>query len=175
MKRIVALSFVMLLLFAGSAQAGKIAIVNSIQAVSGSKAGKTVNSEVEKKKQAYEAQVKAQQDKVNNLKKRLQQMGAQFQSGMIKEEQFRKVQQEYASAGAQLNVLGEMSTMNFKKDVQKLQAPIKKLFLQVVNKYAEEKGFDLVIDVVRGGVVYASDATNITDVVIKEMDKQWKK
>ncbi|GAB7022500.1 OmpH/Skp family outer membrane protein [Salidesulfovibrio brasiliensis] len=175
MKKIVVLSFAMLLLFAASAQAGKIAIVNSIQAVSESKAGQSVGAEVNKKKSAYEAEVKAQQEKVNNLKKRLQQMGAQYQSGMIKEDQLRKAQQEYASAGAQLNVLGEMSTMNFKKDVQKLQAPIKKLFLQVVNKYAKEQGFDVVIDVVRGGVAYADDSVNITDVVIKEMDKQWKK
>lgn len=177
MKKIIAFSLLMLLAFSATAfaQMDKIATVHSMRAISESKAGKNVNSEIKKKQQAYEADVKAQQEKVQNLQKRLKQMGAQYQSGMIKEQQFRNAQQELASAGAQLNVLGEMSNRNFKQDVQNLQKPIYKLFAEVVQDIAKQKGYKLVIDLARGAVAFGDSSIDITEQVVKEMDKRWKK
>lgn len=175
MKKMIAIALLMLLTTAASVQAAEIAIVHSMRAISESKAGQQINDEIKKKQAAYESEVKSQQQKVQSLQNRLKQMRTQYQSGMIKEEQFRKTQQELASAGAQLNVLGEMSSVNFKKDIKKLQAPIYKLFSDVLAEYAREKGYDAVFDVARGGVAFGSKSIDITDIIIKEMDNRWKK
>jgi outer membrane protein len=55
---------------------------------------------------------------------------------------------------------------------QKLLAPIAKKLEEVVNAIGKEKQFDLILDRSTPGVLYAPEALDVTDIVIKRLNEK---
>ena len=55
---------------------------------------------------------------------------------------------------------------------QALTAQMQDILATACANYGKQNGYDLIID--GGAVMYASDATNVTDGLVQEVNKVWK-
>lgn len=142
---------------APSATSGKIAIVNIQEAIGATNEGKKEFDALQQKFSPKQAELKTQNDEVENLKKQLQAQGDKLSD----EERNNRVKTlEVKQKSLQRNY--EDAQAEFQQAEQEVVNRIGAKMLNVLEKYAKANGFAVVLDVSnpQTPVLYAS--TNIT-------------
>ncbi|HKT49956.1 MAG TPA: OmpH family outer membrane protein [Candidatus Angelobacter sp.] len=142
---------------APSATSGKIAIVNIQEAIGATNEGKKEFDALQQKFSPKQAELKTQNDEVENLKKQLQAQGDKLSD----EERNNRVKMlEVKQKSLQRNY--EDAQAEFQQAEQEVVNRIGAKMLNVLEKYAKANGFAVVLDVSnpQTPVLYAS--TNIT-------------
>lgn len=137
----------------------KIAIVNIQEAIAATNEGKKEFESLQQKFSPKQAELKTQNDEVENLKKQLQTQGDKLSD----EERNTRVQSlEAKQKTLQRNV--EDAQAEYQQDTQQVVNRIGSKMLNVLEKYAKTNGYAMVLDVSnpQSPVLYASTSTNIT-------------
>ena len=148
---------------AGSPSGDKVAVVNIQQAIANTNEGKKELDALQQKFAPRQTALQTQNDEVENLKKQLEAQGSKLSD----EERNNRVK----TATDKQKAL-QRDYEDFQNDVQQSEQEILnrlgKKMLDVMEKYAKENGYAMVLDVSnpQSPVLYASSATNITKQLI---------
>lgn len=149
---------------AGSPAGDKVAIVNIQQAIANTNEGKKELEALQQKFSPRQTALQTQNDEVENLKKQLDAQGSKLSD----EERNNRVK----TATDKQKAL-QRDYEDFQNDVQQSEQEILnrlgKKMLDVMEKYAKENGYAMVLDVSnpQSPVLYASPATNITKQLVE--------
>ncbi|HKD81437.1 MAG TPA: OmpH family outer membrane protein [Candidatus Angelobacter sp.] len=149
---------------AASPAGNKIAIVNIQQAIANTNEGKKETDALEQKFSTRQAALKAQNDEVEGLKKQLETQGAKLSD----EERNNRIK-----VATDKQKAFQRNYEDFQNEVQQSEQEILsrlgKKMLDVMEKYAKENGYAMVLDVSnpQTPVLYASPATDITKELVE--------
>jgi Skp family chaperone for outer membrane proteins len=143
----------------GSPDGNKIAIVNIQQAIANTNEGKKELEALQQKYSPKQAALQTQNDEIENLKKQLEAQGAKLSD----EERNNRIK-----TATEKQKTFQRNYEDFQNEVQQSEQEILnrlgKKMLDVMEKYAKDNGYTMVLDVSnpQTPVLYASPATNIT-------------
>ena len=152
------------------APSGKVGVINIQSAIVNSKDGQKAAAELTAKAAPKQKQLEAKQSEINGLKDQLQK-GANALSDTAKQDLIRNI---------------DAKTKYFERDMQDAQAEVEQdqqkvlqdlgqKMMAVIDKYAKENGFVLVLDVSspQTPVLFASSAIDVTKDIIQLYDKAY--
>jgi len=148
---------------AAAAGPAKIAIIAFQPAVAKTNEGQRAFTELQKKYQPKQAQLKSLSDEIDNLTKQLHTQGATLndaeRAARAKTIDDKKKQLERSAEDAQ---------NDFQNEMNELYGSLAQKVYDVLNEYAKQHGYTLVLDFSQqqSPVLYASESTNITQAVI---------
>ena len=145
----------------------KLGVVNFQKVLSTSSPGKMASEEMNKKGKEMEASVKQKEEELMALQKTLERealvMGKD--KSEQKQREFRIKANDYKTLKATyLKEFKEIQARHFNK--------IKTEVLAIATEVGKKKGFDLILEINEGGVMYYTDAIDITDELIKAYNKK---
>lgn len=150
---------------AATAPAGptKVAIIMFQAAVGQTNEGKRDLEEVEKKYQPKQAQLKAQSDEIDTLKKQLQAQSSTL-SDVDRAQKLKAIDDKEKS----LQRSGEDAQNDFQQEVQQTFAQVAQKVYGTLQAYAQQNGYTLVLDASQqqSPVLYTAQANDITEAVI---------
>ena len=150
---------------AAAAPAGptKIAVIAFQVAVAKTNEGQRNFADVQKKFEPKQAQLKTLNDDIENLKKQLQTQGDKL-SPAEQQAKTKKIDDETK----ELQRSAEDARNDYQTAVGDMYNSLASKVYEVVESYAKEQGYTLVIDVSQqqSPVLYAAESTNITQAVI---------
>jgi len=145
----------------------KIAVIDMKQVLSTSSAGKRAEGVIKQKMDSLQASLKSDQDSLIAMQKESEKKGAAWSDSVKREKAaaFQKKRQELAEKEANAN-----------DELRKLREqqvnPVLKKLEEVVAKIAADNGYAIVLP--RNVVLYATDAVDISNKVISDLDKVMK-
>jgi len=144
---------------AGAPAGNKVAIVNIQEAIAGTNEGKKELEVLQQKYSPRQAALQAQNDEIENLKKQLETQGPKLSD----EERNNRVKTATEKQKAFQRNYEDFQT-EVQQSEQEILSRLGKKMLDVMEKYAKDNGYTMVLDVSnpQTPVVYASPATNIT-------------
>jgi outer membrane protein len=148
-----------------SAGSTKIGVVDLQQVIASSRQGKEAKAKLKKEYDKKKAEVDKKKAEVQRLRQELEK-----KSALLSEKAKKAKEDEYREALRDLQHLIDDSKSDLRLKENELRQQLLKKALQVVQKLAKEKGYNLVIDM-SGGIVYADPTLNINNVVLKHFDK----
>jgi outer membrane protein len=153
----------------GFAQESKVAIVDFERVVVGSAGGQKAATTWNTRYAEVQKNLEARQKEIEDAQNRLRTQGNVL-SDAVKAEITRDVDRKTT----ELNRLSE----DAQKDMEQMRAdllqPISVTAQRVLQAYAAEKGYTLIVDTSnpQGGIVYVNEKADITDDLIKRMDAE---
>jgi outer membrane protein len=171
MKRLIVSIFIIAAIFVFqrsslAAGASKIGIINLQRCISESNEGKRISESLQKEiatmQQKYD---KAQKD-LAELQKEIEK-----QSLMLSLDAKENKRKEYSKKSRELNYLNEDLSEEASKAEQNAKIRVMQVLSTIVSNIAKQGNFDLILELSGAGVLFASDALDITDQVIGEMNK----
>ena len=150
------------------AQTGKFAVINIQSAIVSTKDGQQAAAELETKFGPRRKQVDARQAEVASLRDQLQK-GQNTLSEAAKNELYRNIDQKTKV----LNRTMEDAQAEMEQEQQRLLQDLGQKVMAVIDKYAKDNGYALVLDVSaqQTPVIYASNTIDITKDIVDLYDK----
>ncbi len=151
-----------------SAQQSKVGVINIQGAIVNTKDGQKAAADLESKFLPRRKEVDAKQAEINGMKEQLQK-GQNTMSELAKQELVRKIDSE----GKRLQREMEDSQAELEQDQQKALQALGQRIMVVIDKYAKDNGFTLILDVSspQTPVLYASNTIDITKEIVDLYDK----
>ncbi len=149
---------------AGASAGTKVAIVNIQEAIANTNEGKKELDALQQKFSPKQAELKTQNDEVENLKKQLQAQGDKLSD----DERNNRVKAiEVKQKSLQRNF--EDAQNEFQQAEQEVVNRLGKKMLEVLEKYAKANGYAMILDVSnpQTPVLYASPGANITKELVE--------
>jgi outer membrane protein len=144
----------MSLVAAASAQAQiKVAIINAQKSVADTQ-------EIQAAQKTLEAKFKPRQDAIESLQRELQGIQQQLRAPNLTPDKEANLQIDGTRKQKELQRLGEDLQADFDKERQEILGKTGRQMQEVVKKIAEEKGYDVIIDVTN--TIYFKPALDIT-------------
>lgn len=175
MKKNVFALFLLAAVMAGSARAQapaaaptKVAVIQIQAALVSTKEGQKAAAELETKMGPRKKELDGKQAELKDLQDKLQR-GGNTLSDSAKEDLTRNIDQKTKSFNRQV----EDAQAELEAEQQKLLQQLGQKMMQVIDKYAQNNGFSIVLDVSNPNtpVLYASNTIDITKEVIDLYDK----
>jgi outer membrane protein len=153
----------------GFAQQQKVGVINIQGAIVSTKDGQKAASELESKATPKRKSIEAKQNEINGLKDQLQK-GQNTLSEQAKNDLYRTIDQKTKSLNREM----EDTQAELDQEQQKVLNDLGQKMLAVINKYALDKGYTLILDVSnpQTPVLWASSGIDITKDIIDLYDKE---
>jgi outer membrane protein len=153
---------------AGQAQPGKIGVINIQSAIVTTKDGQKAAAELQAKAAPRQKAMEAKQNEINSLKDQLQK-GQNALSDQAKQELIRNIDVKTKSFNRDL----EDSNAELDQEQQKVLQDLGGKMMAVIDKYAKDNGFVLIMDVSspQTPILFASNTIEITKDIIELYDK----
>jgi len=155
-------------LVAGAARAEvSIGVVDMQRALNECKAGKKAKDDVRRKFENAQKDLESQRAAVDRLR-------ADYEKKflVVKEEERRNLEKNLETRGLDLKRRYEDFQRDLKRTDAELTAGIVEQLYEIVNGYAKERGFTVVLEASSGALVYMDSAIDVTDEVIRRHDKR---
>lgn len=171
MKKNILIRSLLVLGFAIALQAqtapAKVGIINIQQAIISTKDGQTAVKELQERFNPKQKQLQDKQAEIQQLQQQLQR-GA----NTLSQEALGKLRTDIDDKQRDLQRSGEDAQLEFNQAQQSTFAGISEKMQAVIDKFAKENGYVLIIDVStpQSGVLYASNSIDITANVITAFD-----
>ena len=155
------------------AQAGappaKVGVINIQAALIGTKDGQKAAGELEAKRAPKVKDLEAKQNQINQLRETLNK-GSNTMSAEQREKLMREIDQRTKA----LNRDMEDAQADFEQDQQRILNDLGQRIMSVIDKYARDNGYTLILDVSspQTPVLYASNQIDITQEIIRLYDAQ---
>ncbi len=166
----VALAAVALSSMAAAQTAGpnKVGVIQVQSALVATRDGQKAAKELEDRMAPRKKELDAKQAEIRDLQERLQK-GGNTLSDSAKEDLTRNIDQKTKSFNRQV----EDAQAELEHEQQKVLQQLGQKMMQVIDKYAQEKGFSVILDVSSQNtpVLYASNTVDITKDIIDLYDK----
>jgi outer membrane protein len=142
-----------------------LGVVDMQRALNECKAGKRAKEEVRRKFERAQKDLEAQRNEVDRLR-------ADYEKKflVVKEEERRNLEKNLERRSLDLKRRYEDFQRDLKRTDAELTAGIVEELYEVVNGYARERGFTVVLEASSGALVYMNSAVDITDEIIKRHD-----
>ena len=159
--------FFFLVASSGAADVARIGVVNFQKIMQNSSAGKTALSQINKKRNEMEKNLKAKGAEIEEMKKKFdreslvmskEMRGEKEREFRIKINDIKAIEKKYE---AELKEMNNKLLMKFQKDVMKIAKNIGK-----------KEGYLLIVEKNTAGVLYSPDSIEITDKIIKIYNDQ---
>lgn len=144
----------------------KIAVVDPQKILRFSKEGKKILSELEAYKSRKEAEIQRRSKEVKKLEDKIA-----TQRLTLSQEALNKLMEELDRKKTALKRYVEDAQKELTKLQQEKFMAFQRTARRVVEKVAKTKGIDIVFDRMQSGIVYNNPAIDITNDVIKELDR----
>jgi outer membrane protein len=153
----------------GYAQQIKIATINIQGALVTTKDGQKAGAELEAKAAPKRKAIEGRQNEINSLKDQLQK-GQNTLSDAAKNDLYRTIDQKTKSLNRDMQDIQD----ELDQDQQKILNELGQKIYAVIGKYAQEKGYTMVLDVSnpQTPIVWASNSIDITNDIIALYDKE---
>ena len=152
----------------GSAQQLKIGVIHIQGAIGSTKDGQKAAAELETKAGPKRKELEGKQNEINSLKDQLQK-GANTLSEAAKNDLYRSIDQKTKA----LNRDMQDAQDEFQQEQDKVLQGLEQKIMAVINKYALDKGFTIILDVSNPlPVLWASNTIDITKDIIEQYDKE---
>ncbi len=150
------------------AQSGKIGVISVQSALVSTKEGQKAAAALEAKAAPKRKEMEAKQDEINRLKDQLQK-GQNALSETAKQELIRTIDQKTKNFNRDLEDIRAETDADQQKTVQDLGARM----MVVIDKFAKDNGYSLIVDVSspQTPVLFASNTIDVTKAVIELYDK----
>ena len=167
MKKLVLFVLVVLALAVSpvAADAAKVGFVDLQKALNLSKAGKDAKSKISDKVKEFEVKIEAQQKELKALKDELEKQAVLLspEARATKERDYQQKLKDF-----------QRYTKDRQEELQQLDAQftnqIVEKLLEMAGELAKKDGFDLLLERGSGGVIYGSEAIDLTDKLIAAAD-----
>ena len=150
--------------FAQSAPS-RIAVFNVQKVLSDSAAGKSAYDKLKKMQDERAGRVQKMQDEVTALETQLSQKKLS-----LSEDKFNDLQKQYSDKKIALQRYAQDADREMSEARDAALGDIEKQLVPVINALGKEMGFAVIFNRFESGIVYASDAIDITDAIIKRFD-----
>lgn len=152
----------------GYAQQQKIGVVHIQGAIGSTKDGQKAAAELETKAGPKRKELEGKQNEINSLKDQLQK-GANTLSDAAKNDLYRSIDQKTKA----LNRDMQDAQDEFQQEQDKILQGLEQKIMAVINKYALDKGFTIILDVSNPlPVLWASNSIDVTKDIIDLYDKE---
>ena len=154
---------------AQNTKAPVIVVINYVQALQESAAGKIVREQVDKQRAIYQVEIKAIQTKLEEARAELAK-----QQQILAPEIFARKRQEFQQQAGQLQRTAQSRKRQLDLMRNKGYGEVKKALRQVLEEIAKERGYDIILNADPGAntVVLAGKEHFITEEAIKRLDKK---
>jgi outer membrane protein len=148
--------------------ATKVGVINILGALISTKDGQKAAAELESKATPKRKELEGKQNEINSLKDQLQK-GANTLSDASKQSLYREIDTKTKS----LNRSVEDAEAEFNQDQQKVLQQLGQKMMVVIDKYARDNGYAMILDVSAQNtpVLYASNTIDVTKEIIELYDK----
>ncbi len=143
----------------------KIGVIDFQRVLEVSEAGKAAQEEINEQGKKMESDLKERSDEIEALETKLERESMVMDSE-VREEKKREVRIKIND----IKTLQKKYISDFKKMEAEIINRIQKDVFEVVAEMGKSDGYAVISEKRAGGVVYASDAHDITDAVIKKYD-----
>lgn len=155
-----------------SAQESKtpvIAVIDYARAMRESKAGQSVRTQVEKRRAAYQTEIKAIQTKLEAARQELAQ-----QQAVLAPDAFARKRQAYQKEAEELQRTAQTRKRSLDQMQAKGFAEIEEVLRAILQELVEERGLDIVMNAGVGStaIVMANRELFITDEAVERLDKR---
>jgi outer membrane protein len=142
----------------------KVGVMNVQQVLVNSVSGKAAKEKFDDKMQNLQAKFKNEEQELVDMQKEIEKKSSAWseETKQLKVREFQKKRRE-------LQEKSEDARFELKTLQDKELAPILKALEGVVASFGEQNGFTLILDS-KAGVIYYSEAVDITDQLVKELD-----
>jgi outer membrane protein len=169
-KLAVLLALTLCFLFQNSAFAAgattKAGVIDLDRCMKESNEGKRVTESLKKELDAMQQKYAKAQKDLTDLQKEIEK-----QSLMLSSEARENKQNEYDRKNREFGYLSQDLTEDAQTAQQNANQKMLKQLYTVIQSLAKQQGFDLVMEKSNSIIIYTSDAIDITDLVIKELNK----
>jgi outer membrane protein len=171
MKRLLGSIFIMSAVFlfqhnALAAGAPKIGVLNIQRCINESNEGKRISASLKKEIDTMQQRYDKAQKELAELQKEIEK-----QSLMLSLDAKENKQKEYNKKSRELNYLNEDLSDEAGKAEQNARLRVLQVLDVIIRNMVKQDNYDLIIEKSSSGVLFSSDAVDITDQVIKELNK----
>jgi outer membrane protein len=150
-----------------SAQALKVAVINTEQVLLESETGKAALAELRQVREAKEAEGQALQTEAEDLRKRLTEGRLS-----LAEDKIAQLEQQLEEKGIALRRFQDDASRELNKRRDEVLAGIDRKVLPIINQVGQEQGYSLIFRKFESGLVFASEEIDITGEIIRRLDAQ---
>jgi outer membrane protein len=145
----------------------KIGVVDIDQALNSTEEGKAAREELSRKQREA-------QSKLEPMVERFKEMQEELKSKrfVLSEDALYQKQLDLVELKQEIDNRMKELEDKFKVDKERLEGPLRKKLVDIVEEIGKEKGFSLILARGAGGMLYAREALDITDMVIERFNKQ---
>lgn len=151
---------------AQAADVPHIGVVNLQQVVSNSHRGQDAQAQLKSLAQKLGGDVKDRRQKLMVLKQQLDKADS-------KSADYAKLQQNYQDGVSDYQQFVAANQQDLEERKQELLQPIEQELQQVLNAFAKDHHYDILINQSGAGALYSSDKYDVTTQVTEAMDKDW--
>jgi len=144
-----------------------IAIVDIDQALNSTEEGKAAREELARKQREAQGKLEPMFERFKELQEEMK--NKRF---VLSEEVLYQKQLDLVELKQEIDNRAKELEDKFKVDKERLEGPLRKKLVQIVEEIGKEKGFGLILARGAGGMLYAREALDITDIVIERFNKQ---
>jgi outer membrane protein len=144
----------------------KIGVFNLQKAINDSKKGQAAKARLVSKYDRLKKQLEAQEKEIEKLQKDLDRQRsmlseeAQYQKSKELRRKQRDFQDQYRDA-----------TQEMQKEEMEATKPIVEELLKIAQDFGKERGYSIIMETQKAGIIYAPDALDITEDVVKRLDR----
>lgn len=153
-------------LTAAAAADSKIAFVDMRGVMTKCEAGKKAFSKLDAQFKTIKGDLEGQQKTLMGMREDIQK-----QSLALSQEAKKDKQTQYQKKLAEYQQSYQKYQGEVRKAEQELSKPLIDKLVSIVQSYGKSHGYTAIYDLQASGVVYRDDSTDLTDLVIKEMNK----
>jgi len=141
----------------------KIGVVNAQDILQKSKKGLEIQKSIQALQDKKEGEIKAMNDEITKIEK-------EIQSPALNDDARNKKSIDLENKRKNLKRYLEDARNEFEQESQKQLAEFEKELMPIIDSIGKTKGFSMIIDFSRSGLVYMDPAIDITDEVVKAID-----
>lgn len=164
-----ALAGAVLMLLAGTTVSAaaelKIGFVNPARVSSDAPQAEAARRNLQQEFEPRDERIVRMQDELRKLEDRLQ-----HDAAVMSEEEQQRLQREIISRRRDIQRTQEAFREDFNMRRNEELAQLQRLILETVGQFAKDEKFDLIVS---DGVIYASDAVNVTDRIIERLHQRY--
>ena len=155
---------------ANAGKTAKFAYFSLEEVISKSKVGREAQSKFKAKEQIIRSRLQRKTSELQNLKNELEK-----KSKLLSRDAKEKKAREFLEKKKAWEQLTLQSRRELNRLSNQMSSPIISDVLDIVKQLGTKGGYTFIFEVQRAGIAYAPEKLNITDQVIKELDKRAKK
>lgn len=148
----------------------KIGYINLQGVIAKSEPGQKAMKELQQKFEGMKKDLDKQKKEIESLQAGLQKQNLVLSQDakMDKELEFKRRVRDYQD-------LLQNYQVRMKQEEQRLSTPILQQLISIIKTYGNKHNYTMLFDSSTSGLLYADDASDLSDEIIKELNQAWKK